>query len=148
MEQEANIAAIAHLIQLAVAPVFLLSGIGAMLAVMTTRLARIIDRARVLQEQRVPTFGDELVVLSARARTIGISIALCTITALLICAVICMIFLSSFLSFNPSLIVAILFITAMVTFICGLLALLREIFLGTSNIRSWLQETGESKPSR
>jgi hypothetical protein len=41
--------AVAHAIQLAVAPVFLLSGIGAILAVMTNRLGRIIDRARVLE---------------------------------------------------------------------------------------------------
>jgi hypothetical protein len=42
--------AVAHAIQLAVAPVFLLSGIGAILAVMTNRLGRIIDRARVLEK--------------------------------------------------------------------------------------------------
>jgi Protein of unknown function (DUF2721) len=43
--------AVAHAIQLAVAPVFLLTGIGAILAVMTNRLGRIIDRARVLEER-------------------------------------------------------------------------------------------------
>jgi hypothetical protein len=42
--------AVVHAIQLAVAAVFLLSGIGAILAVMTNRLGRIIDRARVLEK--------------------------------------------------------------------------------------------------
>jgi hypothetical protein len=43
--------AVAHAIELAVAPVFLLTGIGAILAVMTNRLGRVIDRARVLEER-------------------------------------------------------------------------------------------------
>jgi len=47
--QDSGITAVAHVIQLSVAPVFLLSGIGAMLAVMTNRLARVIDRARTLE---------------------------------------------------------------------------------------------------
>jgi len=42
---------VAHAIQLAVAPVFLLSGIGAILVVITNRLGRIIDRARVLEDR-------------------------------------------------------------------------------------------------
>ena len=49
MPQAGDIGEIARLIQLAVAPVFLLSGIGAILAVMTNRLSRIIDRARILE---------------------------------------------------------------------------------------------------
>ena len=49
MTQDSGITGIAHVIQLSVAPVFLLSGIGAMLAVMTNRLARVIDRARALE---------------------------------------------------------------------------------------------------
>ena len=46
MLQELSIAAVAHVIQLAVAPVFLLTGIGSMLAVMTNRMSRIVARAR------------------------------------------------------------------------------------------------------
>ena len=69
--------AIAHAIQLAVAPVFLLSGIGAILMVVTNRLGRIIDRARVLedrlnsasQEARAALHAD-LATLSRRAKLI------------------------------------------------------------------------------
>ena len=42
---------IVHLIQSAVAPVFLLSGVGVTLGVLTNRLARIVDRARYLEVQ-------------------------------------------------------------------------------------------------
>ena len=48
MFPESGLTAIAHVIQLAVAPVFLLTGVGALLSVLTSRMARIIDRARVL----------------------------------------------------------------------------------------------------
>jgi len=47
-----NISNVSHVIQLAVAPVFLLTGIGAILSVLISRLGRIVDRGRVLREQR------------------------------------------------------------------------------------------------
>ena len=80
-----EISPIAHVIQLSVAPVFLLSGIGAMLAVMTNRLGRIIDRARTLEAQlesappdRVASIEADLDTLTHRARLIGPAITLCT----------------------------------------------------------------------
>ena len=133
---------VAHAIQLAVAPVFLLSGIGAMLAVMTNRLGRIIDRARYLEEQLVdvsPEFFSmlqtDLRLLSQRAKLIYSAIALCTTTALLVCAVIAFLFVSAFLQFDASVVVALLFITAMSTFVLGLLWFLREIYVGTISLR-------------
>lgn len=59
MQQDSGITAVAHAIQLSVAPVFLLSGIAAMLAVMSNRLSRIIDRARVLRGQ-LPGIAEEM----------------------------------------------------------------------------------------
>jgi hypothetical protein len=123
MEQDTGITAIAYVIQLSVAPVFLLSGIGAMLAVMTNRLGRIVDYDRVIKERIVQT-GDqpsstvmsELGALSRRSRLIGHSITLCTLTALLVCAVIGMLFLNAVLQFDTSTTVAILFIAAMLAF--------------------------------
>jgi hypothetical protein len=133
---------VAHAIQLAVAPVFLLSGIGAMLAVMTSRLGRIIDRARYLEEQLVDvspeffsTLQADLKLLSQRAKLIYSAIALCTTTALLVCAVIAFLFVSAFLQFDASVVVALLFIAAMSTFVLGLLWFLREIYVGTISLR-------------
>ena len=133
---------VAHAIQLAVAPVFLLSGIGAILVVLTNRLARIIDRALVLEE-RLETVSpevhaglrDDLKVLSLRAKLISRAITLCTVTALLVCMVIAFLFLSGFLRFDASLPVALLFIAAMSAFFLGLLWFLREIYLATANLR-------------
>ena len=69
---------IAHLIQAAIAPVFLLSGVAAMLGVLTNRLARIVDRARALEDrleaqpEALPRLLDDLKVLARRARYINV----------------------------------------------------------------------------
>jgi hypothetical protein len=142
IELEFTDVAVAHAVQLAVAPVFLLSGIGAMLAVMTSRLGRIIDRARDLEERLVdasPEFlsslQTDLRMLSQRAKLIYLAIALCTTTALLVCTVVAFLFVSAFLQFDASIIVALLFIAAMSTFVLGLLWFLREIYVGTISLR-------------
>lgn len=143
MQQDSGITAIAHAIQLSVAPVFLLSGIAAILAVMTSRLSRIIDRARALEAQltgampeAAHTLHGELATLSRRAKLISGSIALCTGTALLVCVVIVTGFLGVvFLRTDISMPVALLFVAAMVTFFFALVLFLREIFLATVNLR-------------
>jgi hypothetical protein len=133
---------VAHAIQLAVAPVFLLSGIGAMLVVMTNRLGRIIDRARLIEQrlenaaaQSLGAYNGELAVLSKRAKLIGRAITLCTATALLICTVIAVLFLSASLGLEGAIPVSLLFIAAMLTFFLGLVVFLREIYLATVNLR-------------
>jgi hypothetical protein len=143
VQQESGITAIAHAIQLSVAPVFLLSGVAAILAVMTNRLGRIIDRARVLESQlrgvvpeAMAPLHRELGSLSRRAKLMNRSITLCTITALLICAVIVTGFLGVvFLRVDISMPMALLFVTAMVSFFAGLVLFLREIFVATASLR-------------
>ena len=125
--------AVAHAIELAVAPI---------LAVMTNRLGRIIDRARVLEDrldnaspELHPTLRTDLTTLSRRAKLISCAITLCTATALLVCTVIAVLFLSAFLRFDLSIPVALLFIAAMFAFFFGLLWFLREIYVATVNLR-------------
>ena len=140
--EEGLVAGVGHVIQLSVAPVFLLSGIGAMLAVMTNRLARIVDRARGVEEQLVDATPKErdkaerdLAVMSRRAKLINLAITLCTITALFVCAVVAAMFTGAFLGFNAAIPVAVLFVGAMTTFFVGLLFFLREIFIATAALR-------------
>ncbi len=142
MTQETGVTAVAHVIQLAVAPVFLLSAIGAMLTVMTNRLARIVDRARTVERElgQRGTAPDATVIadmasLSRRAKLIHRAITLCTVTALLICAVIAVLFLGAFLNVDASGIIGVLFVVAMLAFFLGLLLFLREIFLATATVR-------------
>ncbi len=141
MPTEPTISAIAHVIQLSVAPVFLLSGIAAILGVMAARLARVVDRARVIEEQVMAQplppgpLHEELAALSRRAQIISLAIGLCTTTALLISAVIAVLFLSALFSFETSPVVASLFVAAMLTLIAALILLLREILVATAGLR-------------
>jgi hypothetical protein len=133
---------IAHVIQLSVAPVFLLTSVGAILNVMSNRLSRIVDRARVLElrlESADPALREEihrrLATLQRRAKMVSHSIALCVVTAVLVCAVIITLFLGEFLGYSAVVPAALMFIAALLAFLLSLVWLLREIFLATSQMR-------------
>jgi hypothetical protein len=135
--QETSLTAIAHVIQLAVAPVFLVSGVAALLTVLTNRLARIIDRARALDASGPPSpeILQELNVLTRRARFINRSIALATSSALLISTVIVILFLGAFLTLDVAGVVGLLFAVAMIALIGGLITFLQEVRLATRTMR-------------
>ena len=137
MPNPVEISNVAYVIQLAVAPVFLLTGIGAILAVITNRIARIVDRSRALansNDQVQSAHKDEMAILARRARWVHWAVSLCTLSALFICIVIAALFVGSETGLNPSRAVSLLFISAMLALILGLLCFLREIFLATGYI--------------
>ncbi|MDG2271580.1 MAG: DUF2721 domain-containing protein [Halioglobus sp.] len=127
---------VVHAIQQSVAPAFLLTGIGALLSVLTNRLARVVDRFRALNtKQKDGLYSDkEMVTLGRRARLIHWAISLCTVAALLICIVIAALFIGSTALVATSEIIAVLFIGAMFVVISGLLCFLGEIRLATGVI--------------
>lgn len=142
MHEISSMGTIAHVIQLAIAPVFLLTAIGTLLTVTTNRLGRIIDRARNLESKLESTSPDgvarihsQLAALSRRSKLIYLAITLSTTAALLVCAVIAILFLGDFLNFNITLAVAVLFIIAMLSLVLALLSFLREVFVATANLR-------------
>jgi fatty acid desaturase len=123
---------IATVIQLAVAPAFLLTGIGAILAVMSTRLSRIVDRYRILKEGSKKLNKEhkkEIEFLIKRSKWTHWAIALTTVSALLICVLIPMIFIATEVLFNFDQLITILFILAMAFLIFGLLSFLKEVDL-------------------
>ena len=133
---------IAHAIDLAVAPVFLLSGIGVLLGVLTNRLARIVDRARKVEEslrQAMPSAPDDardqLRVAARRARFINASITLGTIAALLVALVVAVLFASTFVPLNLAGPVAVLFVLAMVALVGALLSFLLEVRIAIAALR-------------
>ena len=139
MPTDISITTLAHVIGLAVAPVFLLTGVGTILNVMTNRLSRIVDRFRVLEStlskvEDVTALQHEMQVLAHRERVIYWAISLCTICALLICVVIASLFVGAVSGVQSSALIASLFIAAMFALIVGLLALLREIYIATGSI--------------
>lgn len=141
MEPVASITSVSHVIQLAVAPVFLLSGVGAILAVLINRLGRIVDRYRFLENGKLKAEEDaavmaniEMAILSRRARLIHWAISLCTVGALFICIVIATLFIGSMMHVGVSQAIALMFVAAMLALIAGLLSFLREIALATGSI--------------
>ena len=141
MQAALNISNVAHVIQLAVAPVFLLTGVGAILGVLINRLGRVVDRFRVLERKLPETLAAkkalhevEMKILSRRARMIHWAIGLCTGCALLVCIVIATLFVGAITAADLSGAIAVLFITAMAALVAGLLCFLREIALATGGI--------------
>jgi hypothetical protein len=133
---------IAHVIQLSIAPVFLLSGVGALLGVLSGRLARIVDRGRRLEERVEHAKGAELdklheqfARLTRRAKLMNWSISLGTGCALLICAVIVTLFAGALLAVDVTVIAALLFVLGMLALIGCLVCFLREIYLATVHLR-------------
>lgn len=113
-------------IQLALAPVFLLTGIAGLLNVMTGRLARIVDRVRQLSGDAVDPARR---VLELRRHFSGIAITACTIAALLICIVIATLFVEVMLDAPLKWLVGGLFTAAMLALVVGLACFLREVHL-------------------
>ena len=131
---------IGHLIQLAIAPVFLLSGVCTNLIVLTNRLARIIDRSRVLEDRLDTGYSDvylnELDTLYRRSHPINLSITLSTSCGLLICLVIAMLFLGDITNISLDKYIAGMFVVAMVCLIGSFVCLLREIFIASASMRA------------
>jgi hypothetical protein len=143
MIEPAPVAAIAHLIQLAVAPVFLLAGIGSILNVLAQRLARVVDRSRALEDSYAEAGEEaqrharaELLLLDRRMSVVNLAISCCTASALFVCVVVAILFVADLAAFPFGRPIAWLFILAMLLLICGLLLFLWEVRLAMHSIRT------------
>jgi hypothetical protein len=133
---------IAHAIQLALAPVFLLSGIAAFLGVLTNRLARVVDRARNIErELRQATAADpdyartQLRVMARRSRYMNVAITLATISGLLIALVVALLFSSTFAPLNLAAYVAVMFVVSMLSLVGAFLSFLLEVRIAIATLR-------------
>jgi hypothetical protein len=131
---------ISHIIQLAIAPVFLLTGVGTNLAVLTNRLGRIIDRSRQLEDRIHANADDpadayaELETLFQRGHLINRAITLSTSCALLVCVVIASLFVGDALDLGLANFIGISFVLCMLCLIGSFYYLLREIFIATRTL--------------
>ena len=133
---------LAQIIQLAVAPVFLLAGLGAFLNVCTGRLARIIDRARKLEPRILDSRGEEhdrlireVRMLDRRIRVVNAAIFASVLAAVLISLVVILLFAAFLTGYRFGNAVALLFIGAMVATAAGFAIFLHETRLGTLSVR-------------
>jgi len=139
---------VAHLIQLSVAPVFLLTAAGTTLAVLSTRLARIVDRGRTLEERllraapaEAAPMRDELAQLVRRARLVHVALTFGAASALFVCLLITTAFVGFTLGARFAPAIAALFVAATVAFAGALILFLREVFLAIRYFR-----LGASRP--
>lgn len=126
-------------IQLSVAPVFLLAGIGALMNVLSGRLVRIVDTAKQLRTTREVTGSmDERTrrIYRQRMQLTIRAIALLTATTLLISAVVAAMFLSVVFQLNLTAVVVPLFISAMVLLMLASLCFLREVQLAAKLLQN------------
>ena len=121
-------------IQAAIAPVFLLAGIGAFLNVMVGRLARIVDRARQIEQLHPRSTGPEhdrhvweLRLIDKRISVINNAIFLCVASGLAVCLVVAAMFVARLASLHVGLWVAVAFILSMMLLMAGLIYFLVEV---------------------
>jgi hypothetical protein len=141
MDAISHIASIGQVIQLAVAPVFLLTGVGATLNVLASRIGRIIDRARIMEDQLVkaaPEVATELHtrlrVLSKRATLVNRAIALSVLSGILVSLVVAALFISAALNIDLAVPIAIAFVVALLSLATALIYFLREVFIATASL--------------
>ena len=140
---ESHIFDITRVISLAIAPVFLLSALGTIINALTARLARAVDRRRIIEEKLDGEGGEalehrddllaELHALATRITIVLWAIGSAVFSALLICILIGTAFLGSFTSLDLSRTVAILFLAAVIALTVCLVLFMREVFIAVSS---------------
>lgn len=142
MDTIAHVSSIAQVIQLAVAPVFLLTGVGATLNVFASRIGRIIDRARVMEDQLTRATPDvatdlreRLQVLSKRATLVNRAIGLSVLSGILVSLVVAALFVSAALKIDLAIPIAVAFVAALLGLASALIYFLREVFIATESLR-------------
>jgi len=142
----ADIPTATNAIRDAVTPVFLITGIGSILGVLTNRLGRAIDRYRKLSELKYQDLSynslQEIKTISKRIQWMRRAVSLCTLSILCVCLTIAFFFIAVEFNIESPRTVSILFIGAMLTLTGGLLCFLREISLATNesfDINAWIK---------
>ena len=142
MNETIAVTDIARTIQLAVAPVFLLAGIGAFMNVIAGRLNRVVDRARILERLHPDSTGPEherhvweLRLLDRRINLSSNAIFLCVASAITVCVVVTLLFVAELASLNYGVSVSVLFVLAMALLATGLILFLVETRVAVRGIR-------------
>lgn len=139
---EPHVSDIVRIIQLVVAPVFLLTAVGTLINALNMRLGRAVDRRRVLEEKRgafandeAQAARDELAQIGRRIRYVYFAILFAVLSALFVCLLIAGAFVGALASAELTRTIAAMFVLAMLALIVSLLAFLREIFLAVFSPR-------------
>jgi hypothetical protein len=137
-----SVTTVAEIVRLALAPVFLLSGIGAFLNVCVTRLSRIVDRSREIEPRLLASRGaeherwlGEMAILDRRMNLVSWATALSVLSAVLTCLVVAFLFAATLTELHFGTAIALLFIASMLTIAGGFGVFLFETRLGARQVR-------------
>ena len=140
--QVSSLPGLAHTIQLALAPVFLLNGIAAILNILTGRLSRIVDHARTIEavftpkdDPRHPRQVSELRLLDRRIRIVNNAIFTGTVSAVVLCTVVAFMFVARLAGFGFARTMAVMFALWLVLLIACLTMFLIEIRMAVAAIQ-------------
>ena len=137
---ETHVTSVTHVIQLAVAPVFLLTAIATLISALNVRLGRIVDRQRALQasgpvEVRSEAGAErqrEFALLDRRVHLSYVAILAAVTAGLFVCLVVALAFVGVLFEVDLARFLAVLFVLAMVSMITSLSVFLREIYVAVS----------------
>jgi hypothetical protein len=134
--QITNLEAAAHVVQQALTPVFLLSGVAALLNVFASRLARVADQADTLANQaKEPVRDQRLKVLKWRSRALDWAVVLAAIAGSLTCAAVLVLFLGEVLGSSGANLLFVVFGGAIVLTMASLAAFVTEMLLAARGVR-------------
>jgi hypothetical protein len=141
-DADISVTTVAEIVRLAVAPVFLLSGIGAFLNVCASRLSRIVDRSRKVEPLLLQSLGaeherwlGEMHILDRRLALVSWAISLSVLSAVMICLVVSLLFAASLTRTHFGTAIALLFIASMIAIGAGFAVFLVETRLGSRAVR-------------
>lgn len=141
-QSDLSVTTVADIIRLALAPVFLLSGIGAFLNVCAARLSRIVDRSRQVEPLLLASRGGEhdrwlgeLNILDRRMKLVSWATGLSVLSAVLTCLVVALLFAANLTRLHFGTVIALLFIAAMLAIALGFSVFLYETQLGARAVR-------------
>ena len=141
-EADVSVTTVAEIVRLAVAPVFLLSGIGAFLNVCVNRLSRIVDRSRAVEPMLLDSRGQEhdrwlaeMQVIDRRMNLVSWAISLSVLSAVLTCLVVALLFGATLTRVHFGTTIALLFIGSMAAIGAGFAVFLIETRLGSRSVR-------------
>jgi hypothetical protein len=143
---------VSSILQSTIAPALLLVGVGTHIRVLNHRLARIVDRRRVLEQQIASADASlstscvaQLDIVYRRMHLIHRAITLSTVCALLICLIITALFVTDLFDMPFEYSIAVLFVLSMMTLIGSFIYFLREIFFAINTLPIWLRRGRSSR---
>jgi hypothetical protein len=151
--QALSVAQLIPVLQTAIGPTILISGVGLLLLTMTNRLARTIDRARITaRELPAVSEGDrvkgaeQVRILWRRARLIRLAIALASTSALFAAILIIVLFVTALLQAESAWLICTLFIICLACLVGSLVVFIHDINQGLAALRLELTTSDLDEP--